>query len=30
MATLTLHGVTKTFAGGVLAVQDLNLEIRDQ
>lgn len=30
MATLTLHGVTKTYAGGVLAVQDLNLEIRDQ
>lgn len=30
MATLTMHGVTKTYAGGVLAVQDLNLEIRDQ
>ena len=30
MAQVTLSGVHKTYAGGVVAVQDVNLEIRDE
>src|ERR687891_1582883 len=30
MARVTLSGVHKTYAGGVMAVQDVNLEIHDQ